>query len=144
MKTVPQEKIEALCSYRWPGNVRELRNVIERAIILASDGIICFDPTPKSSPGATTSPSGPGRTLDEVGRQHILCVLENKGRVIDGTNGAARTLGLKANTLWSKMKKLGIERPTSSTSLPQSPPTTRKRTRAVRKAADSATSAPIS
>ena len=29
-----------LKSYSWPGNVRELRNVIERAIILAEDGLI--------------------------------------------------------------------------------------------------------
>jgi DNA-binding NtrC family response regulator len=30
----------ALVQYDWPGNVRELRNVIERALILAHDGII--------------------------------------------------------------------------------------------------------
>ena len=32
--------ISALCSHDWPGNVRELENVIQRAIVLHSDGII--------------------------------------------------------------------------------------------------------
>ena len=27
-------------AYDWPGNVRELQNVIERAVILADDGVL--------------------------------------------------------------------------------------------------------
>ncbi|MCB1755520.1 MAG: sigma 54-interacting transcriptional regulator [Gammaproteobacteria bacterium] len=30
--------IDAIMSYEWPGNIRELENVIERGVILASDG----------------------------------------------------------------------------------------------------------
>jgi two-component system response regulator PilR (NtrC family) len=30
-----------LMEYPWPGNIRELKNIIERAVILAKDGIIC-------------------------------------------------------------------------------------------------------
>lgn len=32
--------LEELMRYHWPGNVRELRNVLERAVMLASDSII--------------------------------------------------------------------------------------------------------
>jgi len=32
--------IEMLCDYAWPGNVRELRNVVERAVLLAGQGVI--------------------------------------------------------------------------------------------------------
>ena len=35
--------IEALRQYDWPGNVRELANVIERAVVLASDDAISVD-----------------------------------------------------------------------------------------------------
>jgi transcriptional regulator with GAF, ATPase, and Fis domain len=94
MKAVPPETFDALCSYRWPGTVGELQHVLERAVVLASDGIIYFDPTLESGPGATTSTSGPGG---------ILRGLEDKGWVIDGMRGAAHTLGLEPNTLRSKM-----------------------------------------
>src|SRR5690349_17296580 len=35
-----EDAVEALEKYRWPGNIRELRNVIERAVLLANDGVI--------------------------------------------------------------------------------------------------------
>jgi transcriptional regulator of acetoin/glycerol metabolism len=131
MKTVPQKLIDALCWYRSPGNVHELQHVIECAVIPASDGIIHFDSTLKSSHVATTSSTWPGHPLDEAGGQH--CVIARK-------KGAARPLGLKPDTVPSKLKKPRIQRPTLSLSLPQSPATARKRTGAVRKAA---TSVPI-
>ncbi|HDI78059.1 MAG TPA: sigma-54-dependent Fis family transcriptional regulator, partial [Desulfobacteraceae bacterium] len=37
---------KALYGYHWPGNVRELENVIERAVVLNSDGIIDLDDLP--------------------------------------------------------------------------------------------------
>ena len=39
-KAIPfsTDAIEALQSYSWPGNVRELRNMVERLMLLASDG----------------------------------------------------------------------------------------------------------
>ena len=33
-----QRAVDAMLSYDWPGNVRELENIIERGVILASDG----------------------------------------------------------------------------------------------------------
>jgi formate hydrogenlyase transcriptional activator len=43
-------------------------------------------------------------------RNHILSALAKSGWVIDGPRGAAKVLGLHANTLRSRMKKLGIIR----------------------------------
>ena len=37
---ISRTALHKLCSYRWPGNVRELRNVLERASVFCSDGII--------------------------------------------------------------------------------------------------------
>ena len=40
-----------LKSYSWPGNVRELQNVIERAVITATDGRLNLDRAlPEASP----------------------------------------------------------------------------------------------
>ena len=40
-----------LQAYSWPGNVRELENVIQRAIIVAQDDIICAEDLPGKHPG---------------------------------------------------------------------------------------------
>jgi formate hydrogenlyase transcriptional activator len=47
-------------------------------------------------------------TLDAAQRAHIMKVLAMTGGVVEGTKGAAAILGLHANTLRSRMKKLGI------------------------------------
>ena len=39
--------MQCLMNYSWPGNVRELRNVIERGIILAENGIITESALPR-------------------------------------------------------------------------------------------------
>src|SRR5688572_10475852 len=41
--TIHPQAIEVLRQYDWPGNVRELANVIERAVVLASDDAIAVD-----------------------------------------------------------------------------------------------------
>jgi formate hydrogenlyase transcriptional activator len=50
------------------------------------------------------------KTLNEVEREHILAVLQQTHGVIDGSNGAAKTLGMHPNTLRHRMEKLGIKR----------------------------------
>jgi transcriptional regulator with GAF, ATPase, and Fis domain len=52
--------------------------------------------------------SGP---LKEIERHHILSVLQRTGWVIEGNKGAAELLAIHPNTLRSRMKRLGIERP---------------------------------
>jgi formate hydrogenlyase transcriptional activator len=49
-------------------------------------------------------------TLEEVERAHITRVLEAAGWRVSGEEGAARILGMNAQTLNSRMKKLGIKR----------------------------------
>jgi formate hydrogenlyase transcriptional activator len=48
-----------------------------------------------------------------VERRHILKVLEKARWRLTGPGGAAERLGMKRTTLQSRMKKLGIRRPTS-------------------------------
>ena len=47
VQTIDDETIKALQKYNWPGNVRELRNVVERMVVLAHDGIHDLDSLPE-------------------------------------------------------------------------------------------------
>ena len=105
---IPRKSMEALQRYSWPGNVRELRNVIEHAMIVSSSKTLVIDPP---RPGSTESLKI--GNLEDLERAHILGVLEKAGWRITGSGGAAEVLGLKRTTLQSKMKKLGIKRPTT-------------------------------
>src|SRR5262249_49766826 len=108
---MPADAMERLVQYDWPGNVRELQHVIERAVILAANGVLC--PTvPASNPAARrATPVAPrSATLDAAMRAHILATLHATNWVLAGPHGAAARLGLKRSTLASRMAKLGIVR----------------------------------
>lgn len=108
---IPDAVIEALRRHHWPGNVRELQNVIERAVILASDGVLRVPLAELKSTLSTPPTAFPAsRTLEDVERDHIRQALRETGWVIGGSRGAAERLGLKRSTLRSRMEKLGISR----------------------------------
>jgi formate hydrogenlyase transcriptional activator len=100
--------MEAMVNYSWPGNVRELQNFIERAVILAEDGVLRIS-TLECKSMSPSAESGAG-TLFDVQRERIVEVLEETNWVISGSRGAAAVLGLPRTTLISKMQKLGIAR----------------------------------
>jgi formate hydrogenlyase transcriptional activator len=106
--SIPHETIQNLVEYAWPGNVRELENFIERAVILATDGVLRVPPPEAHHEVAVESAQFGESTLREVERNYILRMLEETGWVIGGPNGAAHHLGLPRTTLISKMKKLGV------------------------------------
>jgi formate hydrogenlyase transcriptional activator len=108
---IPAEVMAELTHYDWPGNVRELQNVIERAVILTSNGVLC--PTvPASTLEARRAASATPQTetLDDAMRAYILDALHATNWVVAGPHGAAARLGLKRSTLASRMAKLGIVR----------------------------------
>jgi transcriptional regulator with GAF, ATPase, and Fis domain len=114
---IPEEAMEAFTSYSWPGNVRELQNLVERAVILSSDGVLP-NPLSKTNSNPVTAMKNPVTatpaqgTFSDSQRALILQALHVTGWVIGGAAGAAARLGLKRTTLIAKMKKLGISRPT--------------------------------
>jgi transcriptional regulator with GAF, ATPase, and Fis domain len=112
IEQIPEETMLALRSYDWPGNVRELQNLIQRAVILSCDGVL---PNPlESNHFETVTVTSRSAALKEVDRALILQALEAACWMIGGPEGAAAKLGLKRTTLFYKMKKLGISRPTPS------------------------------
>jgi formate hydrogenlyase transcriptional activator len=110
---IPPETMSAFRSYQWPGNIRELQNLIERAVILSDDGVLP-NPLPASTHDAlSVAPTAVAATsLKESDRALILQTLDSVGWRMGGPAGAAARLGLKRTTLISRMKKLGISRPT--------------------------------
>jgi transcriptional regulator with GAF, ATPase, and Fis domain len=106
---VPDEFANAFKAYSWPGNIRELQNAIERAVILANDGVLPISPRPT---GIVPSPGSAAReAFRESDRIRILRALETTGWRVGGPDGAAARLGLNRTTLISRMKKHGIFRP---------------------------------
>jgi transcriptional regulator with GAF, ATPase, and Fis domain len=124
---IPGEVLEVLRHYEWPGNVRELQNVIERASVVSTGRTLQLPeawgsaedwkavgtwPAPTAA-GAQLHPMGSFEesSLEQVGKNYILRILEQTGWRVEGPKGAAMILGLNPSTLRSRMQKLGIRRP---------------------------------
>ena len=111
---IPTETMTALASYHWPGNIRERQNLIDRAVILSTDGVL---PNPLPTTKVVSVNNSRPTTLRDSEHTLILRTLETVGWVIGGPKGAATKLGLKRTTLIHKMQKLGISRPSLQSSL---------------------------
>jgi formate hydrogenlyase transcriptional activator len=103
---ISRENMAELQQYRWPGNIRELRNVVERAMIVASGPRLTLQ-----LPSAPVASAGRSTRMADVAKEHILAVLESSNWRIRGAGGAAERLGLQPTTLETRMAKLGLTRP---------------------------------
>jgi len=101
-------------NYNWPGNVRELENVIERAVVLNSDGVIRLEDLPSEFSGKQGEldvdrfipPNAPlQETLEQIEEKLIRRAL----KICDNVQSHAATmLGIKKNLIQHKMKKYNI------------------------------------
>jgi formate hydrogenlyase transcriptional activator len=124
---IPPETLAAFSCYAWPGNIRELQNLVERAVILAHNGVLPnplpASVVPISSPPSITMISGDPEpaarmTLRDSERILIQQTLEATDWRVGGPNGAAAQLGLNRTTLLYRMKRLGLQRPDRRTDSP--------------------------
>jgi DNA-binding NtrC family response regulator len=117
-REISEATAEVLLRYHWPGNVRELRNVIRRAVVLASDVIepehmsfFASDASPAIALRGQPAPVGP--SLKEIAeaaaadaeRQAIRQALQATG---GNRSEAARHLRTDYKTLYLKQKQYGI------------------------------------
>ncbi len=108
--------LDRLVGYSYDGNVRELENIIQRALIVSQGDTldIPFErpELPVAAPNGAVATAREPEVLDfqEAQRLHITRVLGMTDGKVSGKGGAAELLGLNAQTLFSKMRKLGISR----------------------------------
>jgi len=111
-KAIDARSLKAFQTYAWPGNVRELQNVIERAVILSEGETLAVDQASlKREQVPTRRRTGTLNGALKTQEREIIeaALAESRGR-ISGPEGAATRLGLPAQTLESKIKRLRIEK----------------------------------
>ena len=98
---------KALFNHPWKGNIREMKNVIERAVILASDEGLTPDCLPFDFLVSDAGNPADSLKLSAMERLHIRKVMAytkgNKTR-------AAELLGIGVATLYRKIEEYGINR----------------------------------
>jgi two-component system response regulator HydG len=106
------EAMRRLLDYAWPGNVRELENTIEHTAVLAKRSTVEISDLPSAIRDAALSvaseTANPG-TIVENEKKLLLEVLEECGW---NKKKAASQLGISRSTLYEKLKKYQIGKPT--------------------------------
>lgn len=111
IRKVSPKVMQQLRSYTWPGNVRELEHLIERSVLLTTDGELNHIFIPEAADADKKNEAFLlNRSLEEVERHHIVETLKRCGGKISGMGSAAEVLKIPGNTLHSKMKKLRINK----------------------------------
>jgi len=106
---ISAESLQLLERHEWKGNIRELKNIIERAVILASGHTILPDDLPadlQHAPSSGAARSSSAFDLASVEKLHI-------GKVLQYTKGnktkAAELLGIALTTLYRKIDDYNIQ-----------------------------------
>lgn len=118
-----QDAVEALQQHTYPGNIRELRNMIERAVVICTEGKITAQDIvatePVSNPVDATAffrvdlpPENTPLSLKHVEREYVACVLKYyRGH----RTMAAQALGISYPTFLKRLRELGLQQDESLT-----------------------------
>ncbi|NMM61239.1 sigma 54-interacting transcriptional regulator [Clostridium sp. P21] len=103
--SISDEYLKEIINYNWPGNVRELENVVE--LIINTESIPAgYFQNGSNHNEMLINVSKDSLELDFVEREHLIKVLKRfKGNITH----SAEALGIRRNTLYSKIKKYNIE-----------------------------------
>lgn len=120
--------LDALLGYPWPGNVRELEHVMQRAVIYCRDGVLKPEHLPphllNGQVGPTNDPSirlgttKPAADENSLGQQVAVSEKEIIEQTLYKNNysrtNTAKELGISRVTLYNKMKKYEMLKPSQS------------------------------
>jgi two-component system, NtrC family, nitrogen regulation response regulator GlnG len=130
---VAPEALDRLVGHDWPGNVRELENVIQRAMVMATNGVILPEHLPIGPVSAAASVAVDASLEDIIERKLLECVRGLREHasanlyglmiglvekpllraVLRETRGnqvrAAQILGINRNTLRKKLTEHGVD-----------------------------------
>lgn len=110
VKRITSGALDLLMVYHWPGNIRELENVIERAMVLSTDGVIrsySLPPTLQTAASSGTPSKGAlNNVLEKVERQMILdTLIATRGN----SAKAAQNLGITERIMGLRVQKYNID-----------------------------------
>jgi DNA-binding NtrC family response regulator len=107
IKRISREAIDDMMLYEWPGNVRELENAVERAVVVGKGPTIM----PHDLPIFCHENIQPHKyhSLREVEKAHIFEILHESRWNI---SKSSQILGIDRSTLYSKIKRYNINKPT--------------------------------
>jgi DNA-binding NtrC family response regulator len=112
------DAMQVLMEHNWPGNVRELENVVERAVVLASDASVPVDVLPDALLQANGvrlnraegSPLPADASLFEIVNEfERRTIIERLEKCSWSQTEAAETLHVPLSTLNQKIKRLDIK-----------------------------------
>ena len=107
------EAMRQLLDYDWPGNVRELENSIEHATVIVKGRYVEVSELPaviqQAKPRISKSPNGPERSIMENEKNLLREVLDECNW---NKKETAAKLGISRSTLYEKLKKYQITKPT--------------------------------
>ncbi|MGC8900892.1 MAG: sigma-54-dependent transcriptional regulator [bacterium] len=108
IEKIDEKAMDCIKSYHWYGNVRELQNVIERAILLADNGIIRLEHLPENV-------REKGSLMQDALRDKLSIEAYTRAFIMKYQNDynekqLAEMLGITRKALWEKRKRWGIER----------------------------------
>ena len=132
-RVVAPEAVDRMVGYEWPGNVRELENVIQRAMVMASGGVILPEHLPIGPVSAAAGVAADASLEEIIERKMAECVRGLRGHASANLHSlmvglvekpllravmretrsnqvrAAQLLGINRNTLRKKLKEHGID-----------------------------------
>jgi DNA-binding NtrC family response regulator len=112
------DAMQLLMDYNWPGNVRELENVVERAVVLASQATVPVDVLPDSllqAAGIRIRRDESGTLPADASLFEVVAEYERRKIIeaLDAANwsqtDAAEKLSIPLSTLNQKIKRLNID-----------------------------------
>jgi DNA-binding NtrC family response regulator len=113
--SVTPQALALLDEYHWPGNVRELENAIERAVVLAREGVVTaaeiqLHPTSQRI-GARWTDQVPLETGWQANISELeKSLVERALRQAQGNKSkAAELLSIHRRLLYEKMRQFGID-----------------------------------